>query len=82
MAPTEESRYTRIAKNAEADLNTYQSKTGEARPESLDEAGVNSYTEKKFPTSDVKYGDQLSTNRGDNRRIPPEEGGILDDRGR
>lgn len=81
MAPTE-NEYTRIAKNAEADLNTYQSKTGEARPQSLDDAGVNSYTEKKFPSSDVKYGDDLSTNRGYNRRIPPEEGGDLDDRGR
>ena len=82
MAPTNESEYTRIAKNAEADLNTWQSKTGEARPQGLDDAGVNSFTEKKFPSSDVRYGDDLSTNRGYNRRIPPEEGGDLDERGR
>ena len=81
MAPSN-NEFTRIAEQAEADLNTYQSKTGEARPQSLDEAGVNSYTEKKFPSSDVKYGDELSTNAGYNRRIPPEEGGMLDDRGR
>lgn len=77
-----ENEYTRIAKNAEADLNTWQSKTGEARPQGLDDAGVNSYTEKKFPSSDLRYGDDLSTNRGYNTRIPPEEGGIRDDRGR
>ena len=81
MAPTNESEYTRIARNAEADLNTWQSKTGESRPQGLDDAGVNSYTEKKFPSSHVKYGDELSTNRGSNRRIPPEEGGDLDARG-
>ncbi|EFY92146.1 hypothetical protein MAC_01747 [Metarhizium acridum CQMa 102] len=74
--------YESISKQAEADLNTYQSKTGNARPQGLDEAGVNSFAEKKFDSAEVKYGDELSTNRGNNRRIPPSEGGILDDRGR
>ncbi|KAH8656478.1 hypothetical protein BGZ61DRAFT_540930 [Ilyonectria robusta] len=31
---------------------------------------------------DAGYGDELSTNRGYNKRIPPSEGGVLDDRGR
>ncbi|KAM4066781.1 hypothetical protein HRG_000809 [Hirsutella rhossiliensis] len=51
--------YEKLARQCEADLNTYQSKTGE-----------------------VQYGDELSTNRGYNKRIPPGEGGVLDYRGR
>lgn len=74
--------YEAISKQAEADLNTYQSKTGNARPQGLDDAGVNSFAEKKFDSAQVEYGDELSTNRGFNKRIPPSEGGVLDDRGR
>ncbi|KAH7120341.1 hypothetical protein B0J13DRAFT_649102 [Dactylonectria estremocensis] len=57
-------------------------KTGNARPQGLDEAGVNSAAERKFDGANVEYGDELSTNRGYNKRIPPSEGGVLDDRGR
>ncbi|CAM1500492.1 Fc.00g096540.m01.CDS01 [Cosmosporella sp. VM-42] len=74
------SNYEQIAKDAERDLNTYQSKTGNARPQGLDDAGVNSYAEKKFENAGVEYGDELSTNRGYNKRIP--ESDVLDDRGR
>ncbi|KAL9473320.1 hypothetical protein ACSS6W_007700 [Trichoderma asperelloides] len=74
--------YEEISRRAEADLNTYQSKTGNARPQGLDDAGVNSYAEKKFDSAEVTYGDDLSTNRGYNKRIPPSEGGDLDARGR
>lgn len=74
--------YKAISRQAEADLNTYQSKTGNARPQGLDDAGVNSFAEKKFDSAQVTYDDELSTNRGFNKRIPPNEGGILDDRGR
>ena len=74
--------YKAISRQAEADLNTYQSKTGNARPQGLDDAGVNSFAEKKFDSAQVTYGDKLSTNSGFNKRIPPSEGGILDDRGR
>jgi hypothetical protein len=74
--------YEQIAKEAELDLNTYQAKTGNARPEGLDDAGVNSYAEKKFETGNVEYGDELSTNGGYIKRIPPSEGGDLDARGR
>ncbi|KAH7306025.1 hypothetical protein B0I35DRAFT_111446 [Stachybotrys elegans] len=72
--------YEQIANQAEADLNTYQSKTGVARPEGLDEAGINSFVEKKFEGEGAKvtYGDELSTNRGYNKRIPPSEGGLED----
>lgn len=79
-----ENPYTKIAKEAEADLNTYQSKTGEARPQSdsVQDAGVNAMAEKKFPSAEVKHGDDLSTNAGFNKRIPPQEGGDVDDRGR
>ncbi|RFU81005.1 hypothetical protein TARUN_1187 [Trichoderma arundinaceum] len=74
--------YEEISRRAEADLNTYQAKTGAARPQGLDDAGVNSYAEKKFDSANVTYGDDLSTNRGYNKRIPPSEGGDLDARGR
>ncbi|KAM0325695.1 hypothetical protein ACHAQA_006995 [Verticillium albo-atrum] len=71
-----------VAAGAEADLNTYQSKTGAAREQADDAAGVRSNAENKFPGADVKYGDDLSTNAGYNKRIPPEEGGDRDARGR
>ncbi|KAM0255335.1 hypothetical protein ACHAQJ_005852 [Trichoderma viride] len=74
--------YEEISRRAEADLNTYQSKTGAARPQGLDDAGVNSYAEKKFDSATVTYGDDLSTNRGYDKRIPPSEGGDVDARGR
>ncbi|KAK5989422.1 hypothetical protein PT974_10941 [Cladobotryum mycophilum] len=62
-----------VSRQAEVDLNTYQAKTGNARREGH---------ERKFDSADVSYGDDLSTNKGDNRRIPPSEGGELDARGR
>ncbi|KAH7130984.1 hypothetical protein EDB81DRAFT_660161 [Dactylonectria macrodidyma] len=74
--------YDQIAHQAETDLNTYQAKTGSARPQGLDDAGVNATAERKFDGAQVEYGDELSTNRGYNKRIPPSEGGVLDDRGR
>lgn len=71
-----------LAQQAERELNTYQAKTGNARGRDIDEAGVDTRTEKKFPGSQVNYNPDLSTNAGYNRRIPPQEGGDLDDRGR
>lgn len=76
------SNYEQIAKDAERDLNTYQAKTGNARHQADDEAGVNSFAASKFENAQVTTGDELSTNRGYNRRIPESEGGELDDRGR
>ncbi|OAA59067.1 hypothetical protein SPI_06269 [Niveomyces insectorum RCEF 264] len=77
------SDYTRIAKQAEASLNSYQAKTGGGRrPQADDEAGVNSNATRQFPGGDVQQGDELSTNRGYGKRIPPSEGGDLDARGR
>lgn len=74
--------YEQIAKQAEVDLNSRQAKTGESRSQGLDEAGINSNAIKKFENATVQQGDELSTNRGYNKRIPPSEGGDLDDRGR
>jgi hypothetical protein len=76
------SNYEQIAKQAEQDLNTYQAKTGNARRQDADNAGVNPLVENQFEGAQVEFGDELSTNRGYNKRIPPSEGGILDDRGR
>lgn len=76
------SNYEQIAKDAEADLNTYQAKTGNARGESNYDAGVGLYAENKFEGAEVTSGEDLVTNRGYNRRIPESEGGALDARGR
>ena len=76
------SSYNDIAKQAEADLNTYQAKTGTA-PKGLGEGGANAaLAERKFESAKVLQDDELSTNAGYNKRIPPSEGGVLDDRGR
>ncbi|KIL85048.1 hypothetical protein FAVG1_11476 [Fusarium avenaceum] len=74
--------YEQIAKEAEQDLNTYQAKTGNARPQDVGGAGFNAYAENKFEGAHVEFGDELSTNAGYNKRIPPSEGGIVDDKGR
>ncbi|POS79041.1 hypothetical protein DHEL01_v202555 [Diaporthe helianthi] len=80
MAPSKE-ELNKIAKDAERDLNSYQAKQG-LNNFSVEDAGVDSIVENKFPVAEVKVGTEISTNAGYNRRIPPEEGGELDDRGR
>lgn len=65
-----------IAQKAEQDANSHRAKTGHAA--GLDDAGVDSTVENKFPGAQVRYGDDLSGNR----HIPPQEGGELDARGR
>ncbi|KAI0887523.1 uncharacterized protein GGS22DRAFT_110652 [Annulohypoxylon maeteangense] len=72
----------KIADQAERDLNTYGAKTGTQKSSSYDNAGVDTRAEKKFPGAEVRYGTDVSTNAGYNRRIPPEEGGDVDARGR
>ncbi|KAI0976196.1 hypothetical protein F4678DRAFT_416245 [Xylaria arbuscula] len=74
--------FRRIAEEAERNLNTYESKTGAHRTSPNDEAGVDSRVVNQFPGGAVKYDDDLSTNASYNKRIPPEEGGSLDARGR
>lgn len=64
------SNYEQIAKQAETDNARRQ------------DAGVNSLVENQFEAAQVEFGDEPSTNRGYNKRIPPSEGGVLDDRGR
>ncbi|KAK3939743.1 hypothetical protein QBC46DRAFT_354772 [Diplogelasinospora grovesii] len=71
-----------IARQAERDLNTYQAKTGTGQTTGLEDAGVNELSEDKFPGSQAKYGDDLVTNAGYNRRMPGDEGGDVDERGR
>ncbi|KAI1823071.1 hypothetical protein F4861DRAFT_540374 [Xylaria intraflava] len=72
----------KVAQEAERSLNTYEAKTGAHKTSPSDEAGVDSRVETKFPGARVKYGQDISTNAGYNKRIPPEEGGDLDARGR
>lgn len=81
MAPSSET-LRNIADQAERDLNSYEAKTGANRTSRNDEAGVDTRVEKKFPGADVRYDTDLSTNASYNKRIPPEEGGDVDSRGR
>ncbi|KAK8048378.1 hypothetical protein PG994_010108 [Apiospora phragmitis] len=83
MAPGDRQEHLRnVAEQAERDLNSQEAKTGRGKQSVNDEAGVDTRVENKFPGADVKYGADLSTNAGYNKRIPPEEGGELDARGR
>ncbi|KAI1799511.1 hypothetical protein F4811DRAFT_568147 [Daldinia bambusicola] len=81
MAPSSET-LRNIADQAERDLNSYEAKTGAHKTSVNDEAGVDTRVERKFPGADVRYDTDLSTNASYNRRIPPEEGGEVDARGR
>ncbi|RYC63245.1 hypothetical protein CHU98_g2978 [Xylaria longipes] len=81
MAPSTEN-FRKIAEEAERNLNTYEAKTGAHKTSRNDEAGVDTRVENQFPGAQVRYGQDLSTNAGYNKRIPPEEGGDLDARGR
>ena len=71
-----------IAAQAEQDLNTYKAKTGTGRATGLDDYGVNERVTQKFPGSDVKVGENLVTSASYDRRIPGDEGGVVDDTGR
>lgn len=71
-----------IINQAERDLNSYQAKTGAGKSSSNDDAGVDSSVESRFPGAKVQYDEDLSTNASYNKRIPPEEGGDTDARGR
>lgn len=81
MAPSSENM-RHIASEAERDLNSYEAKTGARRGTRSDEAGVDTRVENRFPGAEVRYDSDLSTNAGYNKRIPPEEGGETDARGR
>ncbi|CAN8097361.1 unnamed protein product [Discula destructiva] len=80
MAPSND-ELNRIAKQAEADLNSYGAKQG-LNNTGIDDAGVDTGVESKFPGASVKYGSDISTSGSYNKRIPPSEGGEQDDRGR
>lgn len=81
MAPGEQNLRD-IAYQAEHDLNSYQAKAGTGKGPSTYDAGVDTRVEGKFPGAKAQYDDDLSTNRGYNKRIPLAEGGDRDDLGR
>ncbi|CAI7628249.1 hypothetical protein N7509_003242 [Penicillium cosmopolitanum] len=74
----------RIAHEAEKDLNSYQAKQGLGpKSDSAQESGVNELVEKRFPEAGgVKYGPGATASGSDHRKIPEDEGGTRDDRGR
>ncbi|KAK4227363.1 hypothetical protein QBC38DRAFT_455308 [Podospora fimiseda] len=80
---SENDKLNKIARDAEHDLNSYSAKTGSGKhhlPRYAD-TGIND-TEKKFPGSTLKVGDDVITSASYNRRIPGDEGGDVDDKGR
>ena len=76
------SKISEMAHQAEIDLNTSAAKTGRKHHPGLGETGVDDIVEKKFPGSSVRAGDEHISSRSYDRKIPPEEGGDLDERGR
>ncbi|KAF3394579.1 hypothetical protein F1880_005138 [Penicillium rolfsii] len=72
------------AYNAEKDLNSYQAKQGLGRKsDSTLESGVDEMVDQRFPQSGgVKYGPGSTASGSDHRKIPEDEGGTRDDRGR
>ncbi|KAL1981469.1 hypothetical protein VTN96DRAFT_2641 [Rasamsonia emersonii] len=72
-----------IAFKAQQELNSHHKKRGTERKSlSADESGVNQRVEKDFPGSEVRYGMSVTGGGGARRKIPPEEGGEYDARGR
>ncbi|KAM7197940.1 hypothetical protein V8F20_006388 [Naviculisporaceae sp. PSN 640] len=76
------SKLNEIAHQAEIDLNKSEAKTGHKHRTGLGDTGVDDIVEKKFPGATVHAGDNNISSRSYNRKIPPEEGGDLDERGR
>ncbi|KAL5332541.1 hypothetical protein BJX70DRAFT_383849 [Aspergillus crustosus] len=77
------SESTRIAAQAEKDLNSYEAKQGLGRQsDSTLESGVNENIERKFEGAEVRYGREGLPTGSDRKPIPEDEGGVRDDRGR
>ncbi|WPH00656.1 Hypothetical protein R9X50_00348600 [Acrodontium crateriforme] len=72
----------KVATQAEADLNSYQGKSGASKQSSNNDSGVDTRIERNFEGAEVRHGDDLNTSASYNKRIPPKKGGELDDRGR
>lgn len=84
MSSSNNADLDKIARQAEQSLNSYNSKTGSGRDRAtnFEPAGVSDTLANKFPGAQIKYGDELVTNAGYDRRMPPNEGGDIDDHGR
>ncbi|KUL88536.1 hypothetical protein ZTR_05430 [Talaromyces verruculosus] len=85
---------TDIAYQAQRDLNSHQAKQG-AGQKSLsstypsihffffsDESGLNENVTRDFPGAEVRYGEMANHGGSGSRKIPPEQGGDYDARGR
>ncbi|OIW33366.1 hypothetical protein CONLIGDRAFT_628252 [Coniochaeta ligniaria NRRL 30616] len=81
MAPSND-ELRDIANQAEKDVNTYQAKTGAARGRDIDEAGVDTRVEKKFPGATVAYDPHLTTKPSVHYDLGVEEALDTKDRGR
>ncbi|KAJ6005501.1 hypothetical protein N7451_003445 [Penicillium sp. IBT 35674x] len=75
----------KTAYDAENDLNSYQAKQGLGKKsDSTQESGVDEMPEKRFADhgASVKYGPGATASGSDHRKVPEDEGGTRDDRGR
>ncbi|KAJ6036517.1 hypothetical protein N7540_000796 [Penicillium herquei] len=75
----------KVAFDAEKDLNSYQAKQGLGKKsDSTLESGVDEMANQRFADAgaSVKYGPGATASGSDHRKIPEDEGGTRDDRGR
>lgn len=73
--------YNAISAQAERELNS-SANAGPGRGNNTDDSGVDTSVENRFPGAQVKVGDDLVTNAGYDRKIPEDEGGDIDAKGR
>ncbi|RAO71284.1 uncharacterized protein BHQ10_007296 [Talaromyces amestolkiae] len=72
-----------VAHQAQRDLNSHQAKQGVGHQSiSTDESGVNENVTRDFPGAEVRYGEMANHGGSGNKKIPPQEGGDYDARGR
>ncbi|KAJ5636595.1 uncharacterized protein N7484_009908 [Penicillium longicatenatum] len=75
----------KAAFDAEKDLNSYQAKQGLGKKsDSTLESGVDEMANKRFEDAgaSLKYGPGATASGSDHRKVPEDEGGTRDDRGR
>lgn len=72
-----------LAHAAERDLNDWHNKTGNRKIGTGEDApGINEFqASKKFPGTEIRYGDDYQPNASYNKKIPVPEGGDRDDKG-
>lgn len=73
MSNPSKNELNKMAQQAEADLNTYEAKVGhDFRTGAGFDAGVDTKAENKFPSAEVRYGEDLTTEAARGRQGDPD----------